>query len=71
MASDRSLDGGFRGVGIANLADHDDIGVETKDAAEAFGEGTAVVGVDGDLGNAADAVFDGVFKSDDFALGSV
>ena len=71
MTGDGSLDGGAGGVGVADFADHDDVGVEAEDATEAFGEGAAVVGVDGDLGDAGDAVFDGVFEGDDFAVGGV
>ena len=71
MTGDGGLDGGLGGVGVANLADHDDVGVETEDTAEAFGEGATVVGMNGDLGNAGNAVFDGVFQGNNLSLGGV
>lgn len=71
MTSNGSLDGGLCSVGIANLANHDNIRVETKNAAETFGEGTTVVGVDRNLRNATNAVFNWIFKCDDFTLGGI
>lgn len=61
MTGNGGLDGSLCGVGIANLADHDNIRVKTEHGTETFGEGAAVVGVDRNLGDAGDAVFDGVF----------
>lgn len=61
MTGNGSLDGSLRGVGVTNLTDHDDIRVKTEHGTEAFGEGAAVVGVDRNLRDASDAVFNGVF----------
>lgn len=61
VAGDGSLDGGFGGVGVADFADHDDVGVEAENGAKAVGEGAAFAGLDGDLADAGDAVFYGVF----------
>ena len=71
MTGDGGLDGGLGGVGIANLADHDDVWVETENRAQAFGEGATFGGLDGDLRDAGDAIFDGVLKRDDFAIGGI
>lgn len=71
VAGNGGLDGGFGGVGIADFANHHDVGVEAQDGAKAVGEILTVGGVNGDLGNAGDAVLDGVFKSDNLAVSSV
>ena len=61
MTGNGSLDGSLRGVGVTDLADHDDIRVKTEHGTETFGKRAAVVGVDRDLGDAGNAIFDGVF----------
>ena len=71
MTGDGGLDGGAGGVAVANLADHDDVRVKTEDGTETFGEGAASGGVDGDLGDAGDAVFNRILKGDNFAVGGV
>ena len=71
MTGDGGLDGGAGGVAVANLADHDDVRVKTEDGAETFGEGATSGGVDGDLGDAGDAVFNRILKGDNFAVGGV
>ena len=71
MTGDGGLDGSFGGVGITNLADHDNIGIETEDGAETFGEGATVVGVNWNLGDAGNTIFNRILQGDDFPFGSV
>lgn len=66
VACERCLDGGFGGFLIANLADHDDVGIVAEDCAEAGCEVQSDFGVDLDLIDAVDVILDGVFYGDGF-----
>src|SRR5271170_6109542 len=68
VAGERGVDGDLRGFLVANFADHDFIGVVTQDGAQAAGKGEAFLFVDGNLGDAADLIFDGIFDGDDFVF---
>lgn len=71
MAGEGGADGDFGGLGIADFADHDDIGILAEDGTEAGGEGEAAAGFDGDLGYAVELIFDGVFDGDDLLFGGI
>lgn len=71
VAGDGGLDGGAGGVGVTNFAYHDDVRVEAEDRAEIVAKGTTMIGVDRNLGDASNAVFNRVFESDDFAVGGI
>src|SRR5277367_6008823 len=68
VAGERGIDGDLRGFLVANFADHDFIGIVTQDRAQAAGKGEAFLFVDGNLGDAADLIFDGIFDGDDFVF---
>lgn len=71
MPGECGADGDLGGLGIADFADHDDIGILAEDGAEAGGEGEAAAGFDGDLGDAVELVLNGVFDGDDLLLGGI
>ncbi len=66
MAGERGLNGDLRGFFVANFADHDLVGIVTQNRTQAAGEGEALFFVDGNLRDAADLIFDGIFDGDDF-----
>ncbi len=57
------------GFGVADFADHDDIGVLAEHGAEEGGEAFAIGVIDRELGGGFDLDFDGVFDGDDVAEG--
>ena len=56
---------------VADLADHDHVGVGTHDGAQALGEGQPGPRVDLDLAQAGELVLDRVLDRDHVALGRV
>lgn len=70
----RGLESGDGGFGVADFADHDDVGALSERGAQAGGEGWGV-GADFPLGEPAliggEEVFDGIFEGDDVAGGSL
>ena len=71
VARERGADGDVRRLAVADLADHDDIGVLPQDVPQGTGEGQADLGPDLDLVGAGHLVFDGVFDRDDAEVGGV
>src|SRR5580658_3704354 len=68
VAGERGVDGDLRGLGVADFADEDLVGVVAEDRAQAACEGEALFLVDWDLSDAADLVLDRVFDGDDLVL---
>uniref|UniRef100_E6QI37 Uncharacterized protein n=1 Tax=mine drainage metagenome TaxID=410659 RepID=E6QI37_9ZZZZ len=66
MAGERGVDGDLRGFGVTDFADENLVGIVAEDGAQSASEGEAFFFVDGNLGDAADLIFDGVFDGDDF-----
>ena len=66
VAGKRRLHGDLGGLGIANFADHDHVGVLAHDRAQAVGEGQPDLRLDVDLIDAAQLVLDRIFDGDDF-----
>ena len=60
VAGERGLDGDLRGLEVANLTDHDDVGVLTQEGAQRRGEVQADVLVHLDLVDAAEVELDGI-----------
>ena len=60
-----------RGLLVANLADHDDVGVLTQKGAKRGGECQADLLLHLDLTDARHLVFDGVFGGQDVVRGAV
>ena len=58
VASNRRLNGGARCIDIADLTHHHDIWIETKHAAQALTKASTGVGIDWDLRDASQAIFD-------------
>ena len=71
MARERGLDGDLRRLAVADLADHDDVGVGAHHRAQAGGERQARLVVDLDLGDALELVLDRVLDRDDVLLDRV
>ena len=71
MAGERRLDGDLRRLAVADLPDHDDVGVGAHERAQAGGEGQPGLRVDLDLGDALQLVLDRVLDRDDVLLGRV
>ena len=71
VARERRLDGDLRRLAVADLADHDDVGVGTHHRAQAGGERQARLVVDLDLGDAVELVLDRVLDRDDVLLDRV
>src|SRR5579885_2581171 len=68
VAGERGLNGDVGGFLVSDFADHDFVGVVAKDGPQAAGKGEAFFLVYGNLRDAAELVFDGVFDRDDFVL---
>src|SRR5271154_362349 len=68
VTGERGLNGDLCGFLVADFADHDLIRVMAQDGAQTAGEGEALFLVDGNLGDAAQLVFDGIFDGDDFVF---
>ena len=68
VAGERGVDGDLRGLGVADFADEDLVGIVAEDGAQAAGEGEALLLVDGNLRDAADLVLDRVFDGDDLVF---
>src|SRR5271154_1053607 len=68
VAGERGLDGDLGGFLVADFADHDFVRIVTEDGTQSASEGEAFFLVDGNLGDAAELVFDGIFNGDDFVF---
>ena len=71
MAGQRRLDGDLGGLGVADFADHDDVGILAHDRAQAVGEGQTDLRIDMDLVDAAQLILDRIFDGNDFFAGIV
>ena len=71
VASHGGLDGNLRGFKIANLTNHDDVGILSQDGAQGFGKGQINFGIDLRLPHACQFIFNRVFHRHDVAAGSV
>src|SRR6266542_4101828 len=71
VAGQRRLHRDRRRLLVADLADHDLVGVVAEDGPEAAREGEALLLVDGDLGDAAELVLDRILDGDDLVLGAL
>jgi len=67
MAGQRGMNGDMRGFGVADLADHDHVGVLADEGAHRGGKGEADRRLDLRLVDAGDFVFDRVFDGEDLA----
>ena len=67
MAGQRRLHRDLRGFEIADLADHDDVGILPQDRAQKAGEVEPDLGLHLDLVDPGQLVFDRVFDGDDVA----
>ena len=65
VAGERGFDGDFRGFGIANFTDHDDVRVLAQNGAQGIGEGEADFLFHRHLVDAGNLEFDRVFDRDD------
>ena len=68
VAGQRGLDRDPRRLGVADLADHHDVGVGAQDRAQAAGEVEPRLAVDVHLVDAGDPVLDRVLDRDDLLL---
>ncbi len=68
MAGKRRVDRDLGGLAVADLADHDHVGVLAQDGAQPAGEGDARLGVHLELVHAHDLVFHGVLNGHDIVL---
>ena len=68
MAGQGRLNRDLRGFRVADLPDHDLVGVVAQDGAKPTGEGQPLFFVHRDLDHALDLVFDGVLDGDDLFL---
>ena len=71
VAGQRGLHRDLRRLAVADLADHDLVGVVPQDRAQAACEGQALLFVDRDLQHAGQLVFDRVFDRDDLVAAGV
>ena len=67
MARHGSLNGNLSRFKIANLTNHDDVGVLAKNGAQCFGKRQIDFGIDLRLAHAGQFIFDGVFHRHDVA----
>ncbi len=67
MAGQRGMDRNMRGLGVAHLADHDDVGVLTDEGAHRGGEGQPDRRLDLRLVDAGNFVFDRILDGEDLA----
>src|SRR5581483_2484042 len=68
MAGERGLHGNRRGLFVADLADHDLVGIVAEDCAQAACERQPLLLVDGNLSDAAELVLDRILDRDDLVL---
>jgi hypothetical protein len=68
VPSQRALDGHDGGLAVADFAEHDDVGVLTKNAPQAAGEGHALTIGDLRLADAFEFVLDRVFNRENVPL---
>jgi hypothetical protein len=68
VAGEARLHGDLGGLGVADLADHDDVRVLAQDGAQAAGEGQLDFRVNLYLADPLDLVLDGVLDGDDVLL---
>src|SRR5581483_6942143 len=71
VAGERRLDRHRGGLAVADLADHDDVGIVAQIAAQDAGERQVDLWIDGYLGNTLQLIFDRVFYSEDVEIGRV
>ena len=65
VAGHRGVNGDFRRFLVADLADHDHVGILPQECAQRAREGEPDLRLHGDLVNAADLVLDGVLGGQD------
>ena len=68
MAGERGLDRDLRGLQVADLADHDDVGVLAQDGAQGVRESQPDLGLHLDLVDAGQLILDRVFDGEQLAL---
>ena len=68
MPGERGLNGVFGGFQVADFADQNDIGVVPQNAAQGSAEGQSDFGMDLNLVDAVELIFDRVFGGDDFCF---
>ncbi len=71
VAGEGGLDGDAGGFGVADFADHDDVGILPEQGAEGGGEGEADLLIDLELVDAGEVEFDGIFDGADVDVGLV
>src|SRR5712691_4268765 len=71
MAGERCLYGDLRGLEVADLANHDDVGILPQDGAQQAGEAEADLRLDLDLVDPGKMVFDRVLDRYDLACDRV
>src|SRR5262249_54181979 len=69
VAGQRGLDGDLGGLRVADLTDHDDVGVLAHDGAQPAGEGEADRRLHVDLVHPEELVLDGILGGDDLLVG--
>ena len=71
MPGERSLDRDLGRLEVADLADHDDVGILAHDVPEPRGEGEADLRLHRDLVDALELILDGILDGDDLLVGRV
>src|ERR1019366_2668053 len=71
VASECALDRNLRSLSVTNLTDQNDVGVVTQDVSQRLGKTEVDSGVNLDLHDAVEAVFDRIFDGHDVILASV
>ncbi len=68
VTGERRLNRDLRGLGVADFADHDLVGIVTQDRAQSARECQALFLVDRNLRNTANLVFDRILNRDDLVF---
>ncbi len=68
VSREGSLDGDLCGLQIADLADHDHVGILPHDRSESICKGEIDLRVDLNLANPFDLIFDRIFHGDDILV---